>query len=143
MLLIYQSCGKSQGIFLFSYDFFLPHARLYADEAHFALSFVRSHLEHAEGDRPKGADGPHLLCVFEDLCAGVVFLLHVYTLPQDGQKARDFFIFLKTFFLDKTLKHPPIFGKNSYERLNVWSLGPIFKTLQLLNLSLFYLSGHH
>jgi hypothetical protein len=67
------------------------------------------------------------------------FLFHVYKVTQLRQKARDFFTINETFFVDK---HPPIFEKNSYERLNFWSLGPIFKTLQLLNPSLFYLSAY-
>jgi hypothetical protein len=66
-------------------------------------------------------------------------LLHVFKVSHLRENARDFFIFFETFLLDNT---PPIFEKNSYERLNVWSLGPIFKTLQPINPSLFYLSGY-
>jgi hypothetical protein len=50
----------------------------------------------------------------------------------------DFFAIVQSIFVDG---YPPIFEKNSYKRLNFCSLGPIFKTLQLLNLSFFYLSG--
>lgn len=35
-----------------------------------------------------------------DVCAGVVFLLHVYTLPRITQNARDFFTILQIIFVD-------------------------------------------
>jgi hypothetical protein len=86
------------------------------------------------------ATHPRQILEAVDLSFGefVFYFFHVYKVTQNSQKARDFFTINETFFVDK---HPPIFEKNSYERLNFWSLGPIFKTLQLLNLSFFYLSG--
>jgi len=51
--------------------------------------------------------------VIEALCQ-FLFIFHAYTLPQDGKKARDFLSFLKLFLFTS----PPIFEKNSYERLN-------------------------
>ena len=65
-------------------------------------------FEDAEAKAGERADRASLLCVFDDLCAGVVFLLHVYTLPRITQNARDFFAVLKTIFVDKPL---PIFEK--------------------------------
>ena len=65
-------------------------------------------FEHSQTERGEGADRADLFGVFDDLCAGVVFLLHVYTLPQITQNARDFFAVLKTIFVDKPL---PIFEK--------------------------------
>lgn len=50
-------------------------------------------FEDAEAKAGERADGSGLLRVFEDLCAGVVFLLHVYTLPRDGKKASIFLHF--------------------------------------------------
>lgn len=41
-----------------------------------------------------------------DVCAGVVFLLHVYKIPQTPEKARDFFAILQSFFVDG---YPPYF----------------------------------
>jgi hypothetical protein len=35
-----------------------------------------------------------------DVCAGVVFLFHVFKVSQMPQKARDFFAFGKLFFVD-------------------------------------------
>jgi hypothetical protein len=43
-----------------------------------------------------------------DVCAGVVFLLHVYTLPRITQNARDFFAILQSIFVDG---YPPLFEK--------------------------------
>jgi hypothetical protein len=43
-----------------------------------------------------------------DVCAGVVFLLHVYKIPQTPEKARDFFTILQIIFVDNPL---PIFEK--------------------------------
>jgi hypothetical protein len=50
-------------------------------------------LEDAEAKGSERANGSGLLCVFEDLCAGVVFLFHAYTLPRDGKKASIFLHF--------------------------------------------------
>ncbi len=41
----------------------------------------RPSFEHAKAQAGERANRLVLLCVFDDLCAGVVFLLHVYTLP--------------------------------------------------------------
>ncbi len=71
-------------------------------------TFRRPSFEHTEANAGEGAYRLILFGVFEDLCAGVVFLLHVYTLPQITQNARDFFAVLKTIFVDKPL---PIFEK--------------------------------
>lgn len=57
-------------------------------------------LEDAEVEAGERADRASLFGVFDDLCAGVVFLLHVYTLPQDGRKASDFFKILQIIFVD-------------------------------------------
>ncbi len=61
-------------------------------------------FEHSQAKRGEGADRADLFGVFEDLCAGVVFLLHVYTLPRITQNARDFFTILQIIFVDK----PPL-----------------------------------
>jgi len=95
--------------------------------------------ERADSQRSKGASGFVIVGELQDLGAGVVFPFHAYTLPQRRQNARVFLSFLKLFFVDN---HPPIFEKNSNECFSFWSLGPIFKTLQLLNPSFFYLSGY-
>jgi len=95
--------------------------------------------ERADSQRGKGASGFVEGGKLHDLAAGVVFSFHAYTLPQPRKKASDFFIFFETFFVDK---HPPIFEKNSYERLSVVARGPIFKTLQPINPSFFCLSSH-
>ena len=50
-------------------------------------------LEHPKPKGGEGADCASLFGVFEDLTAGVVFLFHVYTLPQMRQKASTFFDF--------------------------------------------------
>lgn len=57
-------------------------------------TFRRPSFEDAEANRSERANGSGFFCVVEDLTAGVVFLLHVYTLPQNPEKARDFFAIL-------------------------------------------------
>ncbi len=94
---------------LFSYDFFLPHTRLDPVEFDLVRAFRCPSFEHAKLKRGKGADRADLFGVFDDLCAGVVFLLHVYTLPQITQNARDFFAILQIIFVDG---YPPLFEKN-------------------------------
>jgi hypothetical protein len=64
-------------------------------------------FEHAEVQPSERANRLVADRVCLDVCAGVVFLLHAYNLPQGGRKARDFFIFFETFFVDK----PPLFLK--------------------------------
>ena len=99
---------KVKGFSLFSYDFFLPHTRLDPVEFDLVRAFRCPSFEHSQAKRGEGADRADLFGVFDDLCAGVVFLLHVYTLPRITQNARDFFAILKTIFVDKPL---PIFEK--------------------------------
>lgn len=60
----------------------------------------RPSFEHSQTERGEGADCADLFGVFDDLCAGVVFLLHVYTLPRITQNARDFFAILQIIFVD-------------------------------------------
>jgi hypothetical protein len=50
-----------------------------------------------------------------NVCAGVVFLLHVYTLPRITQNARDFFAILQSIFVDT---YPPHFLKKTNECFN-------------------------
>jgi hypothetical protein len=57
-----------------------------------------------------------------NVCAGVVFLLHVYKIPQMPKKARDFFIFFELFFVDT---YPPTFWKKRTTVLILgWGRGP-------------------
>ena len=106
---MYQGYGESQEISLFFYDFFLPHARLNADKAHFALAFACCDLEHTERDRGERAGSPHAGCILKDFGAGVVFLFHSYSIAQDCEKARIFFAIVKLFLLTTT---PPFLKKN-------------------------------
>ena len=53
----------------------------------------RPSFEHANGQGSERADRFVLLCVFDDFGAGVVFLFHVYKIPQMREKASIFFIF--------------------------------------------------
>jgi hypothetical protein len=69
-------------------------------EFDFIAAFCRPSFEDAEVDAGERADRADLFGVFEDFGAGVVFLFHAYTLPQDGKKARDFFAISKTIFVD-------------------------------------------
>ena len=62
-------------------------------------TFRRPSFEHTNGQGGERADRFGLFGVFEDFAAGVVFLLHVYTLPQMPQNARDFLRFCKLFLL--------------------------------------------
>lgn len=63
-------------------------------------AFRRPSFEHANGQRGERADRFVLLCVFDDFTAGVVFLFHVYRIPRNGKKARDFFTILQIIFVD-------------------------------------------
>jgi hypothetical protein len=94
---------RVKGFSLFSYDFFLPHTRLDPVEFDLVRAFRCPSFEHAKLKRGEGADRADLFGVFKDLCAGVVFLCHVYTLPPDGKKARDFFAILQIIFVDNPL----------------------------------------
>ena len=76
MLLEYQRCGESQGIFLFSDDFFLPDTGFNPVEFDLVRAFSCQSFEHSQAKRGEGADRADLFGVFDDLCAGVVFLLH-------------------------------------------------------------------
>jgi hypothetical protein len=71
-------------------------------------TFRRPSFEDAEIQSCERADRFVTDGVSLDVCAGVVFLFHVYTLPQMRQKARDFFKILQLFLLMGT---PPIFEK--------------------------------
>jgi hypothetical protein len=63
-------------------------------------------FEHSQAKAGERANRAGLLCVFDDLCAGVVFPFHDYSIPQNGRKARDFFAILESFFVDG---YPPLF----------------------------------
>jgi hypothetical protein len=65
-------------------------------------------FEHAEVQPSERANRLVADRVCLDVCAGVVFLLHVYTLPQITQNARDFFAILQIIFVDNPL---PLFEK--------------------------------
>jgi len=54
-------------------------------------------FEDAEVQTGERANRAGLLCVFDDLCAGVVFLFHGYSIPQNGRKATGFFAVLHYF----------------------------------------------
>ena len=69
-------------------------------ELDLVATLCRPSFEDAEAKAGERADRASLLGVFDDFCAGVVFLFHVYTLPQDGEKASDFFTILQTIFVD-------------------------------------------
>jgi hypothetical protein len=73
-------------------------------------------FEHSQAKAGERANRSGLLRVFEDFGAGVVFLFHVYTLPQDGEKASIFFIFFYFFSLDTRPKPPSPFLKK-FKRL--------------------------
>ena len=60
----------------FSDDFFLPDQRLDSVELDLVGAFRRPSFEHAKLERSEGADRADLFGVFDDLCAGVVFLFH-------------------------------------------------------------------
>ena len=85
-------------------------------ELHLVTALGRPSFEDAETKRGERANGSGLLCVFEDLTAGVVFLFHVSKVSQMPQKASFFFIFFRARPL-------PIFekiqqdGKTKYKRV--------------------------
>ena len=93
---------KVKGFLFFPDDSFLPHARLDPVELDLVGAFSCPSFEHSQTERGEGADRANLFGVFDDLCAGVVFLFHGYSIPQDGRKARDFFTFFETFFVDNS-----------------------------------------
>jgi len=124
---------------LFFYDFFLPYGSVNPVEFDLVRAFACPSFEHAKVQPSEGADRASLGGIGLNVFTGVVFLFHVYTLPHLREKARVFFTILQSIFVDN---YPPIFEKNSYERLSFWSLGPIFKTLQPINPPFFYLSGY-
>ena len=76
---------------LFSHDFFLPHTRLDPVEFDLVRTLRRPSFEHSQAKAGERANRSGLLCVCDDLCAGVVFLFHGYSIPQDGRKATGFF----------------------------------------------------
>jgi hypothetical protein len=67
---------KVKGLFLFFYDFFLPDARLDPMEFDLVATLRSPPFEDAEIDAGERADRADLFGVFDDLCAGVVFLFH-------------------------------------------------------------------
>ena len=100
MLLRYQRCGESQGIFLFFYDFFLPHARFNTIKHNLARpTNAVGEGERAEGQRCVNTSGLVAGGKLKDFAAGVVFLFHVYTLPQMRQNTRIFLRLRENFFL--------------------------------------------
>ena len=99
---------KVKGFLGFSYDFFLPHESVNAMEFHLVRTFRRPSFEDAEIQTSERANRFVADRVGLDVCAGVVFLLHVYTLPQMRQNARDFFAILQIIFVDG---YPPLFEK--------------------------------
>lgn len=60
-------------------------------EFHLVRTFRSPTLEHAKVQASECANRFVAESVGVDVCRGVVFLFHVYTLPQDCEKARDFF----------------------------------------------------
>ena len=80
-------------------------------ELDLVATLCRPSFEDAEAKAGERADRASLLGVFDDFCAGVVFLFHVYTLPQMRRNASDFFIFFYFFSLDKRPRPLPIFEK--------------------------------
>ena len=93
---------------LFFYDFFLPYESVNAVELDLIGTLGSPTLEHAKVQPSERANRFVACGVSVDVCRGVVFLFHVYTLPQMRQKARDFFKILQLFFVDG---YPPIFEK--------------------------------
>jgi hypothetical protein len=91
---------KSRDFLGFSYDFFLPHTRLNPVKLDLVATLRSPSFENAEAKAGERADRSGLFGVFEDFGAGVVFLFHVYRIPQDGEKASDFFTILQTIFVD-------------------------------------------
>jgi hypothetical protein len=61
---------------LFSDDSFLPDTGFNPMELDLVRALRCPPLEHAKLKRGEGADRADLFGVFDDLCAGVVFLLH-------------------------------------------------------------------
>ena len=60
-------------------------------EFDFVRTLCRPSFEDAEVQPSERANRFVADSVGLDVCAGVVFLCHVYTLPQITEKARDFF----------------------------------------------------
>jgi hypothetical protein len=117
---------KVKGLF-FTDNTFFPYARFDSVELDLIAALCSPSFEHAKVKPCEGANRLILFGVFDDLCAGVVFLLHVYTLPQDGQKARDFFIFFETFFVDipphflKKIERTFYFLRGEGSNFNLWT----------------------
>jgi hypothetical protein len=91
----------------FFYDFFFPYESVNPMELDLILTLGSPSFEHAEIQPSECADRFVAERIRLDVCAGVVFLFHVYTLPQDGEKASDFFTILKIIFVDAS----PLFLK--------------------------------
>jgi hypothetical protein len=91
-------------------------------------TLCRPSFEDAEAKAGERADGSGLLRVFEDLCAGVVFLLHVYTLPQMRQNTRIFLRLVKLFLLMDT---PPFLKRFERAFDFLWGEGSNFNLLSI------------
>ena len=70
-------------------------------EFDFVLTLGSPSFEHAEIHTSECANRFVADRVGLDVCAGVVFLFHVYSIPQNPQKARDFFAIVESFFVDE------------------------------------------
>ncbi len=77
-------------------------------EFHLVRAFRGPSFEDPEAKRGERANRSGLLGVIEDFTAGVVFLLHVDTLPQMRQNTRIFLRLVKLFLLMDT---PPFLKK--------------------------------
>jgi hypothetical protein len=78
-------------------------------EFDFVRTLCRPSFEDAEVQSCERANRLVADRVGLDVCAGVVFLCHVYTLPQITENARDFFTIMQIIFVDG---YPPLFEKN-------------------------------
>ncbi len=67
-------------------------------EFDFVLTLGSPSFEHAEVQPSERADRFVADRVGLDVCAGVVFLLHGYKIPQTLEKARDFLRLCENFF---------------------------------------------
>jgi hypothetical protein len=91
---------KSRDFLGFSYDFFLPYESVNPMEFDLVRTLGSPSFEDAEVQPSERANRFVADRVGLDVCAGVVFLLHVYKIPQTPEKARDFFTILQIIFVD-------------------------------------------
>jgi hypothetical protein len=99
---------KVKGFYLFSYDFFLPYESVNPMEFDLVLTLGSPSFEHTEVQSSERANRFVADRVGLDVCAGVVFLCHAYTLPQLRQNTRIFFAIVQSIFVDG---YPPLFEK--------------------------------